>query len=125
MLSVDRHGVRRRAAVPEYARSRQLHRSMIELARISREFPVGGQIVHALDDVDLTIGAGEYVSIMGPSGSGKSTLLNMLGLLDRPTTGTYRLEGEDVSRLDDDALARARASGTSASCSSSFTWCRA
>ena len=64
--------------------------------------------MHALDHVDLTIGEGEYVSIMGPSGSGKSTLLNVLGLLDRPTSGTYRLQGEDVSHLDDNALAAHR-----------------
>jgi putative ABC transport system ATP-binding protein len=81
---------------------------MMELAGIRRDYVVGGETVHALDDVDLTIRAGEYVSIMGPSGSGKSTLLNVLGLLDRPTAGTYRLEGEDVSRLDDDALAEHR-----------------
>jgi putative ABC transport system ATP-binding protein len=66
--------------------------------------------VHALDHVDLDIAAGEYISIMGPSGSGKSTLLNILGLLDRPTAGTYVLAGEDVSGLDDDALAQHRQS---------------
>ena len=71
---------------------------MMELSGICREYVVGEETVHALDDVDLTIGAGEYVSIMGPSGSGKSTLLNVLGLLDRPTAGTYRLQGEDVSQ---------------------------
>jgi putative ABC transport system ATP-binding protein len=81
---------------------------MMELSGIRREYVVGAETVHALDDVALTVGAGEYVSIMGPSGSGKSTLLNVLGLLDRPTAGTYRLEGEDVSRLDDDALAANR-----------------
>ena len=81
---------------------------MMELSRICREYVVGAETVHALDNVNLTIGAGEYVSIMGPSGSGKSTLLNVLGLLDRPTTGTYRLQGEDVSSLDDDALAAHR-----------------
>jgi putative ABC transport system ATP-binding protein len=81
---------------------------MIELKGISREYAVGGEIVHALDHIDLTIASGEYVSIMGPSGSGKSTLLNVLGLLDRPNEGSYHLEGEDVSRLDDDALANAR-----------------
>jgi putative ABC transport system ATP-binding protein len=64
--------------------------------------------VHALDHVDLAIGAGEYVSIMGPSGSGKSTLLNVLGLLDRPTAGHYLLQGKDVSHLDDNALAANR-----------------
>jgi putative ABC transport system ATP-binding protein len=81
---------------------------MMQLSAISREYAVGDQIVHALDHVDLKIDAGEYVSIMGPSGSGKSTLLNVLGLLDRPTAGTYLLQGEDVSNLRDDALAAHR-----------------
>jgi putative ABC transport system ATP-binding protein len=78
---------------------------MMELSAICREYAVGDQVVHALDHVDLKIEAGEYVSIMGPSGSGKSTLLNVLGLLDRPTAGTYRLQGENVSDLHDDELA--------------------
>ena len=81
---------------------------MMELSGICREYVVGAETVHALDRVDVTIKAGEYVSIMGPSGSGKSTLLNVLGLLDRPTSGTYRLQGQDVSSLDDNALAAAR-----------------
>jgi len=81
---------------------------MMQLRGICREYEVGGETVHALDHVDLTIEPGEYVSIMGPSGSGKSTLLNVLGLLDRPTEGTYTLQGEDVSKLDDDALAAKR-----------------
>jgi putative ABC transport system ATP-binding protein len=81
---------------------------MMELRGICREYVVGGEVVHALDHVDLTVQPGEYISIMGPSGSGKSTLLNVLGLLDRPTSGTYLLEGEDVSRLGDDALAAHR-----------------
>jgi putative ABC transport system ATP-binding protein len=81
---------------------------MMQLSGICREYVVGAETVHALDHVDLTIERGEYVSIMGPSGSGKSTLLNVLGLLDRPTSGTYRLQGEDVSGLDDNALAAAR-----------------
>jgi putative ABC transport system ATP-binding protein len=80
----------------------------MELSGICREYVVGAETVHALDHVDVAIKAGEYVSIMGPSGSGKSTLLNVLGLLDRPTSGTYRLQGEDVSSLSDDALAAAR-----------------
>jgi putative ABC transport system ATP-binding protein len=80
----------------------------MELRGICREYAVGDQTVHALDHVDLTIEPGEYISIMGPSGSGKSTLLNVLGLLDRPNEGTYRLQGEDVSQLDDDALAEHR-----------------
>lgn len=82
--------------------------TMIELAEIHRDFLVGDQIVHALDDITLTIESGEYVSIMGPSGSGKSTLLNQLGLLDRPTSGTYRLNGQDVTSLSDIEQAQVR-----------------
>jgi putative ABC transport system ATP-binding protein len=81
---------------------------VIELERIERTFVVGDQQVHALRDLDLRVAGGEYVSIMGPSGSGKSTLLNILGLLDRPTAGVYRLEGTDVTALDDAAQARMR-----------------
>jgi putative ABC transport system ATP-binding protein len=81
---------------------------MIELAQVHRVFQVGDQEVHALDGVDLTIAAGEYVSLMGPSGSGKSTLLNIIGLLDRLTAGTYRLNGRDTTTLSDDEQARAR-----------------
>jgi putative ABC transport system ATP-binding protein len=81
---------------------------MIELAEIHRDFLVGDQTVHALDDVTLTIESGEYVSIMGPSGSGKSTLLNLLGLLDRPTSGSYRLNGQDVTSLSDIEQAQVR-----------------
>lgn len=74
---------------------------MISLTQIKRVFTVGDEQVHALRDVDLTIDTGEYVSIMGPSGSGKSTLLNMIGLLDKPDSGKYLLEGEDMTELDD------------------------
>ena len=81
---------------------------MIELRQVSRHFQVGDQTVHALDQVDLAIGPGEFISIMGPSGSGKSTLLNILGLLDRPTHGAYRLDGADVAKLDDSSLADQR-----------------
>jgi putative ABC transport system ATP-binding protein len=81
---------------------------MIRLTNIRREFAVGEETVHALRDVNLLIAAGEYVSIMGPSGSGKSTLLNILGLLDRPTSGTYELDGVDVTALDDDQQSRVR-----------------
>ncbi len=73
--------------------------SLIELSGIQRTFQLGDSIVHALRDIDLTIEAGEYVAMMGPSGSGKSTMLNLLGLLDRPNAGTYRLEGRDVTTL--------------------------
>jgi len=81
---------------------------VIELRGIRRTFVVGDQEVRALRDVDLSIGYGEYVSIMGPSGSGKSTLLNVLGLLDRPDAGSYRLEGHDVTALGDAEQARVR-----------------
>jgi len=74
---------------------------MIGLEHIHRTFPVGEAEVHALRDVNLDLEPGEYVSIMGPSGSGKSTLLNIIGLLDRPTAGVYRLDGEDVTGLSD------------------------
>ena len=81
---------------------------MIELTEIHRDFQVGDQQVHALDDVNLTITSGDYVSIMGPSGSGKSTLLNLLGLLDRPTSGSYFLNGQDVTSLTDIEQAQVR-----------------
>jgi putative ABC transport system ATP-binding protein len=81
---------------------------MIKLENIRRNFQVGEQIVHALDDVTLNIDAGEYVSIMGPSGSGKSTLLNLLGLLDRPSSGTYRLNNQDITQLSDIRQAQVR-----------------
>lgn len=81
---------------------------MIELRGVSRRYDVGGQIVHALQNVTLTIPDGEYVSIMGPSGSGKSTLLNIIGCLDRPTEGAYLLDGRSTADLDDGALSRIR-----------------
>jgi putative ABC transport system ATP-binding protein len=82
---------------------------MIELRNICRYFQMGDQQVRALDTVDIHIEAGEYVSIMGPSGSGKSTLLNVLGLLDRPTAGTYLLDSRETTSLSDDELAHTRA----------------
>ncbi|MBK9572803.1 MAG: ABC transporter ATP-binding protein [Rhodoferax sp.] len=82
--------------------------AQIELSGIERVFHLGDSEVHALRNLQLTIGAGEYVAVMGPSGSGKSTLLNLLGLLDRPNTGTYLLEGRDVTTLTPDEQARVR-----------------
>jgi len=81
---------------------------MIRLQKVSRTFYVGGSPVHALREVDLELAAGAYASIMGPSGSGKSTMLNLLGCLDRPTSGTYFLDGQDVSAINDAGLTQAR-----------------
>ncbi|CAH1747274.1 ABC transporter [Thauera humireducens] len=82
--------------------------AQIELDGINRIFQLGDSQVHALCDVSLRIEVGEYVSVMGPSGSGKSTLLNLLGLLDRPNSGHYRLEGRDVTTLSADEQAAVR-----------------
>ena len=81
---------------------------MIELQGVTRVFEVGGRPVNALRGIDLVVPDGEYLSVMGPSGSGKSTLLNLLGCLDRPTSGTYRLDGRDVTDLNDLELSRLR-----------------
>ena len=81
---------------------------MIALSQVSRSFTVGDQQVAALRDINLNIAAGDYVSIMGPSGSGKSTLLNLIGLLDRPSSGTYKLDGGDVTALDEQQQAKVR-----------------
>jgi putative ABC transport system ATP-binding protein len=82
--------------------------SLIELSGIERVFYLGDSEVRALRDIHLQISAGDYVAVMGPSGSGKSTLLNLLGLLDRPDAGTYRLEGRDVTTLSQEEQARVR-----------------
>ena len=81
---------------------------MIALAGIHRNYDIGGRPVRALRGVDLCLSDGDYVSIMGPSGSGKSTLLNILGCLDRPTEGSYRLDGREVAGLDENELALVR-----------------
>ncbi|HEX8193045.1 MAG TPA: ABC transporter ATP-binding protein [Allosphingosinicella sp.] len=81
---------------------------MIELRNLSKIFRAEDVETHALADVSLDVGAGEFVAIMGPSGCGKSSLLNILGFLDRPSGGTYRLFGEDAAALSDMALTRLR-----------------
>ena len=82
--------------------------SLICLQNISRRYQMGAETVHALRGVSLTIARGEYVAIMGPSGSGKSTLMNLVGCLDTPTGGTYELNGQQVSEMDDNQLAEIR-----------------
>lgn len=81
---------------------------MIQLEGLDRDFAVGDSTVAALRSVSLRVSEGEYVSIMGPSGSGKSTLLNMLGLLDRPSRGSYRLAGTETTHLSEGDRARLR-----------------
>ena len=81
---------------------------MIAARALVKTYVLGGQVVHALDGVDIRVARGEMVAIRGPSGSGKSTLMNVLGCLDRPEAGTYELAGEDVSRMSGDALAQVR-----------------
>ncbi len=85
-----------------------MSQTVVELRQLRRSFEAGDATVHALAGVDLVVERGEMVAIMGPSGSGKSSLLNVLGCLDRPTAGTYLLDGTAVESLDDDALADLR-----------------
>ena len=82
--------------------------AVINIKNIIRDFKLGQETVHVLKGIDLEIKRGEYLAIMGPSGSGKSTLMNLLGCLDTPTAGTYILNGNDVSKMTDDALAEIR-----------------
>lgn len=81
---------------------------IISINGITRDFPLGSEIVKVLKGIDLLINKGEYVALMGPSGSGKSTLMNLLGCLDTPTSGSYILNGKDVSQMSDDELAGIR-----------------
>ncbi len=80
----------------------------IDFVRITKTYKMGSLEVPVLHGIDMRVMRGEYVAIMGPSGSGKSTMMNIIGCLDRATSGTYRLDGEDVSNLDDNALAAIR-----------------
>ncbi len=82
---------------------------MISVQQLTKTYQMGEEnVVHALRGIDLEIGSGEYVAIMGPSGSGKSTFMNIVGCLDRPSTGTYMLAGEDTSRMSDNELSTIR-----------------
>lgn len=81
---------------------------LIRMQSLCRFYEMGDQIVKALDNINLAFNRNEYVAIMGPSGSGKSTLMNIIGCLDTPSSGTYELNGQNVSEMDDDELARIR-----------------
>ena len=81
---------------------------LIKISDLKRDFVLGSETIYVLKGIDLEINKGEYVALMGPSGSGKSTLMNLLGCLDTPTSGTYILNGKDVSKMHDDELAEIR-----------------
>ncbi|MCZ8090927.1 ABC transporter ATP-binding protein [Flavobacterium sp.] len=81
---------------------------LINIKQIKRDFQLGNETINVLKGIDLQINKGEYVALMGPSGSGKSTLMNLLGCLDTPTSGSYILNGKDVSQMHDDDLAEIR-----------------
>ncbi len=82
--------------------------AILVMEQLCKNYQLGSVELRVLRDIDITINSGEYVAIMGPSGSGKSTLLNMIGCLDRPTSGSYRLGVQDVSQLEDDDLSAIR-----------------
>ena len=90
------------------AAKRQSPEPVIRVSDLHKNYRMGSDTIHALNGVDCAIRENEYVAVMGPSGSGKSTLMNIIGCLDRPTTGEYWLSGENVSKLGDKSLARVR-----------------
>lgn len=85
-----------------------MEKPLINIKEIGRKYVIGSEVIHALKSVSLDINKGEFVALMGPSGSGKSTLMNILGCLDTPSSGTYILNGTNVSHMTDDALAEVR-----------------
>ena len=97
-------------SISEQSMTTNGQRAVVQLSEIYKNYlkPDGSLLVEALAGVDLTIDSGDYLAVMGASGSGKSTLMNIVGCLDRPTTGVYRLEGREVSTMDDEELSRVR-----------------
>lgn len=83
-------------------------KAIIDTRELTKDYVMGDVVVHALRGANITISEGEFVAIMGPSGSGKSTFMNLIGCLDRPTSGTFILNGEDVSKMNDNQLAEVR-----------------
>lgn len=81
---------------------------VVEIQNVSKTYLLGEDVVKAVDNANVSIKKGEYVSILGTSGSGKSTLMHMIGLLDRPTTGVIKINGKDISKIDDDELSKLR-----------------
>ncbi|MED3563842.1 ABC transporter ATP-binding protein [Bacillus xiapuensis] len=82
-----------------------MQKPIIQISHLMKTYKLGGETVHALNDVSLEINQGEFLAIIGPSGSGKSTLMNMIGCLDRPESGTYLLDGKDIGKMNDNQLA--------------------
>ncbi|WP_026575189.1 ABC transporter ATP-binding protein [Bacillus sp. UNC438CL73TsuS30] len=82
-----------------------MQKTIIQISHLMKTYKLGGETVHALNDVSLEINKGEFLAIIGPSGSGKSTLMNMVGCLDRPESGTYLLDGKDIGKMNDNQLA--------------------
>lgn len=80
-------------------------RPIIQISNLVKTYKLGGETVHALNNVSIEIEKGEFLAIIGPSGSGKSTLMNMIGCLDRPQSGKYLLDGKDIERMNDNQLA--------------------
>ncbi|WP_160719133.1 ABC transporter ATP-binding protein [Bacillus sp. USDA818B3_A] len=85
-----------------------MEKPIMQISNLKKSYKLGGEIVHALNDVSIEIKKGEFLAIIGPSGSGKSTLMNMIGCLDKPQSGKYLLDGKDIFKMDDNELATIR-----------------